>query len=158
MRNIAMTRKIDSLGRFGMPKEILYMVDIAPGDSVEIFMDAEACTISLGKYIGQACKFCQSTEGLSTFKNSLICNECKSQMIATQKDKRNQQPKEVMAQLLLVLLEKYPAATQQEYSDMLRIPIAGLRQLRQTISQQQNAEKEIKSNPGINSSILKRRG
>jgi bifunctional DNA-binding transcriptional regulator/antitoxin component of YhaV-PrlF toxin-antitoxin module len=158
MTNIAMTRKIDSLGRFGLPKEILYMVDIRPGDSVEIFMDAEASTISLGKYIGQSCKFCQSTEVLSTFKKSLICNECKSQLIATQKDKRNPQPKEVMTQLLLVLLEKYPDATQQEYSDMLRIPIARLRNLCQTITQNKNNEKEIKSNPGINSTILKRRG
>ncbi|WP_200893515.1 AbrB/MazE/SpoVT family DNA-binding domain-containing protein [Paenibacillus terrae] len=136
MRKIAMTRKIDSLGRFGIPKEILYMSDIALGESVEIFLDAGTGTLSLGKYIGQACKFCQSTEGLSTFKNSLICSECKSQMIAlaTQKDKRKHQPKEVMAQLLLDLLEKYPDATQQQYADMLRIPIARLRQLQQTIS------------------------
>ncbi|WP_189338301.1 hypothetical protein [Paenibacillus sp. IHB B 3084] len=112
------------------------MSDIALGESVEIFLDAETGTLSLGKYIGQACKFCQSTEGLSTFKNSLICSECKSQMIAlaTQKDKPKHQPKEVMAQLLLDLLEKYPDATQQQYADMLRIPIARLRQLQQTIS------------------------
>lgn len=133
MKNIAMTRKIDSIGRFGLPKEILYMADIALGDSLEFFMDAEAGTISLGKFIGQTCKFCQSSEELSLFKKSLICNQCKRQMVA-KKDKRFQQPKEVMAQLLLDLLEKYPNATQQDYADMLRIPIARLKQIQQTIS------------------------
>ncbi|ALP36654.1 hypothetical protein ASL14_11295 [Paenibacillus sp. IHB B 3084] len=152
MKYIAMTRILDHLGRFTLPKEILYTCDFEPLDSVEFFIDTEKGTIILKKYIGQSCKFCQSTEGLSAFKDSLICNKCinmiknafKSKakkpltpkpVKDTETDRRALQPKEVMAQLLLNLLEKHPNATQQEYADMLRISQARVSQLKQIIEE-----------------------
>jgi AbrB family transcriptional regulator, transcriptional pleiotropic regulator of transition state genes len=71
-----MTRNLDIFGRFVIPKGILRMYDISPNDSVEFFIDAESRTITLRKYTGRSCTFCNSTEELSHFKGSLICKSC----------------------------------------------------------------------------------
>jgi transcriptional pleiotropic regulator of transition state genes len=70
VKHIAMTRILDPLGRFTIPKEILYTCDFEPLDSIEFFIDTEKGTIILKRYIGQSCKFCQSTEGLIAYKDS----------------------------------------------------------------------------------------
>ncbi|MMZ48187.1 hypothetical protein D1872_98510 [compost metagenome] len=93
-----MTRNIDSLGRLVIPKGVLITCDIFLNDSVEIFVDKEKSTISLKKYIGDSCKFCQSTEELSYFKGSLICKSCTCMLKIPSTNKQVLQPKEIMAQ------------------------------------------------------------
>ncbi|TKH43880.1 peptidase A2 [Paenibacillus terrae] len=72
-----MTRNLEAFGRLVIPKEILITCDICANDAIEFFTDEEKGILSLKKYIGQSCKFCQSTEGLSYFKSSLICTSCR---------------------------------------------------------------------------------
>lgn len=89
-----MTRNLDIFGRLVIPKGILSMYVISPNDSVEFFIDAESNAISLKKYIGQSCKFCDSTEGLNHFKGSLTCKSCTS-MLKIPLMKQGLQPKEM---------------------------------------------------------------
>ncbi|MBE0334938.1 peptidase A2 [Paenibacillus sp. 23TSA30-6] len=77
MMAVKMTRNLETFGRLVIPKAILITCDISSNDAVEFFADEKSGTISLKKYIGQSCKFCQSTEGLSYFKGSLICTSCR---------------------------------------------------------------------------------
>ncbi|WP_180361656.1 regulator [Paenibacillus polymyxa] len=131
-----MTRDLDTYGRIVIPKGVLITCDIFSNDSVEIFVDEESSTISLKKYIGQSCKFCQSTEELSYFKGSLICKSCICMLKPPSTNKQVSQPKEIMAQMLLDLHKKHPAATQQEYADMLGISKSRVRQLIQKMFSQ----------------------
>ncbi|OMF23821.1 hypothetical protein BK134_26440 [Paenibacillus peoriae] len=124
-----MTRNLDTLGRLVIPKGVLITCDIFSNDSVKFLVDEETSTISLKKYIGQSCKFCQSTEELSYFKGSLICKSCTYMLKIPSTNKQVLQPKEIMVQMLLDLHEKYPTATQQEYADMLGISKSRVRQL-----------------------------
>lgn len=124
-----MTRNLVPLGRLVIPKGVLITCDIFSNDSVEIFVDEETSTISIKKYIGQSCKFCQSTEELSYFKGSLICKSCTCMLKTPSTNKQISQPGEIMAQMLLDLHEKHPTATQQEYADMLGISKSRVSQL-----------------------------
>ncbi|MNW48315.1 hypothetical protein D3C74_256780 [compost metagenome] len=135
-----MTRNLDTFGRLVIPKGVLITCDIFSKDSVEIFVDEETSTISLKKYIGQSCKFCQSTEELSYFKGSLICKSCTCMLKTPSTNKQVLQPKEMMAQMLLDLHEKHPTATQQEYADMLGISKSRVSQLIQKMFSQREID------------------
>ncbi|MMZ56867.1 hypothetical protein D1872_187740 [compost metagenome] len=135
-----MTRNLDTFGRLVIPKGVLVKCYIFSNDSVEIFVDEETSTISLKKYIGQSCKFCQSTEELSYFKGSLICKSCTCMLKTPSTNKQVLQPKEMMAQMLLDLHEKHPTATQQEYADMLGISKSRVSQLIQKMFSQREID------------------
>ncbi|MDY8049407.1 regulator [Paenibacillus polymyxa] len=135
-----MTRNLDTFGRLVIPKGVLITCDIFSKDSVEIFVDEETSTISLKKYIGQSCKFCQSTEELSYFKGSLICKSCTCMLKTPSTNKQVLQTKEIMAHMLLDLHEKHPTATQQEYADMLGISKSRVSQLIQKMFSQREID------------------
>lgn len=129
MSNVKMIRYSENSGRIVIPKEILMTCSISSNDAIEFFIDAQKETLSLQKYIGHSCKFCQSTEGLSFFKGTLICTNCRYMLKNRFMNKQALKPKEIMALLLLELHEKYPNASQQEYADMLGISKARVSQL-----------------------------
>ncbi|WP_013312595.1 AbrB/MazE/SpoVT family DNA-binding domain-containing protein [Paenibacillus polymyxa] len=67
-----MTRSLDSLGRIVIPIEMRMSMGIDACDPLEFYMDIETGFLSMGKYIGVACKLCNAVEDLTYFRNSLI--------------------------------------------------------------------------------------
>ena len=73
MKPTGIVRRIDSLGRLVLPKEIRDVLDINESP-IEILVDEDK--VILRKY-QPSCIFCQSFENLETFKGRLICEECR---------------------------------------------------------------------------------
>ncbi len=70
---IGIVRRIDSLDRIVIPKEICRVVGIVPRDSLEIFVEDDK--IILSKYEPH-CIFCQEVRDVISFKQKLICKNC----------------------------------------------------------------------------------
>lgn len=73
MKSLGMVRKIDELGRIVLPIEIRRMLDIKPGDGVEMFSDKDR--IILQKY-APSCLFCGEADDIVTYKDKRICSAC----------------------------------------------------------------------------------
>jgi AbrB family transcriptional regulator, transcriptional pleiotropic regulator of transition state genes len=73
MKNVGIVRKIDSLGRVVLPKELRDSKELPEGTPMEIYTDGE--TIVLKKY-QPACIFCGSAKNVKDFKGKKICNSC----------------------------------------------------------------------------------
>ncbi|MBC8570622.1 AbrB/MazE/SpoVT family DNA-binding domain-containing protein [Zongyangia hominis] len=65
--------KIDAVGRFVIPKEIRYKLDIQPGDPVSMVMQGEYVYV---KKVLPECVFCGETQNLTAFHGKLICEKC----------------------------------------------------------------------------------
>ncbi len=77
MKATGMVKQIDELGRIVIPKEIKKTMGIEPRDYLEIFVDGD--NIILHRY-NPGCIFCGSTNGISVYKNKLICENCKKEL------------------------------------------------------------------------------
>lgn len=77
MKSTGMTRQIDELGRFVLPKEIRRSFDIKEKDTLEIFTDDNR--IILQKY-QPACCFCNSADDIVFFGGKRICRQCLEQL------------------------------------------------------------------------------
>jgi len=66
-------RRVDSLDRIVIPKEICKKLGIEPKDALEIFVDETK--IILSKY-EPACIFCQEVQGTIMYKKKLVCEKC----------------------------------------------------------------------------------
>ncbi len=74
MKASGIVRKLDSIGRIVIPKEIRNVLGINDGDFMEIIkVDNE---VVVRRYI-KGCIFCGSDKGGFNFKDILICNECR---------------------------------------------------------------------------------
>ncbi len=73
LRSTGIVRKVDELGRIVLPIELRKNMDIAPKDSIEIFVEEDR--IILKKYM-PCCIFCGNAEDVSYFKNKLVCAQC----------------------------------------------------------------------------------
>jgi len=73
MKSAGIIRKVDDLGRIGLPIELRRTLDIAERDELEIFMEDDR--IVLKKY-EPACVFCSSEEGLVSYRGKNLCQEC----------------------------------------------------------------------------------
>ena len=73
MKSTGVTRQIDELGRFVLPKEIRRSLDINTKDSLEIFLDNDR--IILQKY-QPACTFCEEAADVVLFEGKRICRGC----------------------------------------------------------------------------------
>ena len=72
-KKTGIVRKIDTLGRIVIPKEIRSVLDINELDDIEItVVDG---TISLKKYV-PCCIFCGSDNYVTSFRDKLVCNSC----------------------------------------------------------------------------------
>lgn len=67
-------RKVDELGRIVLPIELRRTLDIAEGNSLEIFVDSEG-EIILKKY-QSGCVFCNNLEHLWKSKGKWVCQKC----------------------------------------------------------------------------------
>ena len=66
-------RRVDSLDRIVIPKEICKKLGIEPRDALEIFVDETK--IILSKY-EPSCIFCKEVQGTVMYKKKLICEKC----------------------------------------------------------------------------------
>jgi transcriptional pleiotropic regulator of transition state genes len=75
MKSTGIVRKVDTLGRVVLPKELRDVLNINHDDALEIFMDDD--TIYLKKY-EPGCVFCGSLDDAVNFKGKNVCKECKN--------------------------------------------------------------------------------
>lgn len=73
MKSIGIIRKVDALGRIVLPKELRDSLDIAIGDSLEIYMCED--NIVLHKYV-RGCVFCGNIDNIVLFREKEICRKC----------------------------------------------------------------------------------
>lgn len=79
MKATGIVRKIDSLGRIVIPKELRRVFDIKDDDDVlEIFVEGN--TIVLKKY-EPACIFCNEVTDVINYNGRNICRECAKKII-----------------------------------------------------------------------------
>lgn len=74
MKATGIVRRIDDLGRVVIPKETRRALDMAAGDSVEIFVSDKG--IVLRKYV-PGCVLCDSVKDLHVLEGKKICLECR---------------------------------------------------------------------------------
>ena len=74
MKPTGMVRRLDSLRRIVIPKELRMTIGLAERDLVEIYV-GDQNTIVLKKY-ETSCVICNSTDGLTSFKGKLLCARC----------------------------------------------------------------------------------
>lgn len=77
MKSLGMVRKIDELGRIVLPIEIRKMMDLSPGNGVEIFSDKDR--IILQKY-APSCIFCGEADNIVIYKEKRVCKACLEEM------------------------------------------------------------------------------
>ena len=77
MKSTGIVRKVDELGRIVLPIELRHTLDIAPKDSLEIYVDGT--TIVLRKY-QPACIFCDDARDVVTFHGKNVCTNCIKQL------------------------------------------------------------------------------
>ena len=70
-----MTRKVDELGRMVLPSELRKRFRIHEGDHLAIHVEEGRIVLSK---VETGCVFCDSTDGLVTFRDKFICQGCKS--------------------------------------------------------------------------------
>ncbi|MBX6351988.1 MAG: AbrB/MazE/SpoVT family DNA-binding domain-containing protein [Thermoflavifilum sp.] len=73
MVEVGITRRLDQLGRIVLPMELRRVLDIHPGDSMEVFTTEDA--IVLRKY-WRGCVFCGNMDGLIMHRGRQVCPEC----------------------------------------------------------------------------------
>ncbi len=73
MTRTGIVRKIDSLGRIVIPKEMRAILGIKDFDDIEI--SATESAIIMRKYVPH-CIFCGSEEYVTRYKDKLICESC----------------------------------------------------------------------------------
>ncbi|MCK9222385.1 MAG: AbrB/MazE/SpoVT family DNA-binding domain-containing protein [Limnochordia bacterium] len=78
MKPTGIVRRLDSLGRIVIPKELRTTIGLSERDPVEIYVGHQN-TIVLKKY-ETSCVICGNTEGLITFQDKLLCGTCLEQL------------------------------------------------------------------------------
>jgi transcriptional pleiotropic regulator of transition state genes len=66
-------RRIDHLGRIVVPVELRRQLGINPGDELEIAVRDDSITLTKNHL---TCVFCGSQEGLESYRDRMICQEC----------------------------------------------------------------------------------
>ena len=77
MKATGIVRNVDELGRFVLPKELRNVLQIKPGDPLEVYVEEDM--VILKKY-QPTCVFCGSGEDLVDFSNKKVCRTCISAM------------------------------------------------------------------------------
>ena len=77
MKSTGITRAIDELGRFVVPKELRRSFDLNEKDQLEIYTEGDR--IILQKYV-PGCIFCGEIENVVLFAHKRVCPACLSQL------------------------------------------------------------------------------
>lgn len=73
MKSTGIFRRIDSLGRFVLPKELRKSLDINQNDYLQIFLDGDAIILRKSQL---SCVMCGAHEDLVEFHEKKICRSC----------------------------------------------------------------------------------
>ncbi len=82
MKATGIVRRIDSLGRVVLPRELRRSMGIDEKDALEIFVDGNY--IILKKY-ELSCVFCGSTSDINPFKEKMVCKDCSTAVYSKSK-------------------------------------------------------------------------
>ena len=77
MRSTGIFRRIDSLGRFVLPKELRKSLDIQQNDYLQIFLDGDAIILKKSQL---SCSLCGATDNLKDFRDKKVCRECLAEL------------------------------------------------------------------------------
>lgn len=77
MKNTGIFRRIDSLGRFVLPKELRKHLDINQNDYLQIFTEGDAIILKKSQL---SCILCGSSEELVDHLEKKICRKCISEL------------------------------------------------------------------------------
>lgn len=149
MKNTGMTRSLDSLGRIVIPKEMRTSMGIEVGDPIEFYLDTESDFMTIRKYRGISCDLCYSTQDLTYFRNSFLCEKCILNLKGnvgvspvsvpvfkepTHKEKgAKRSSSKKLAEQLRRLMREYPTAKQGEYAERLGVSQGRISQLKKLI-------------------------
>lgn len=78
MKSTGISKYIDKLGRFKIPKELRTLLNIEPDDSLCISLQGQK-KIHLDK-IEDSCIFCHSSKNIHIFKGKVVCESCLKQI------------------------------------------------------------------------------
>jgi len=73
MKSVGIVRKVDSMGRMVVPKEVRNILGWDEGRPIEIFVDGESVVL---KAYWPGCIFCNNLTDLTEFKGRLVCKTC----------------------------------------------------------------------------------
>ncbi|MBE6851464.1 MAG: AbrB/MazE/SpoVT family DNA-binding domain-containing protein [Ruminococcus sp.] len=73
MQSTGIFRRIDSLGRFVLPKEIRKNLDINQNDYLQIFTDGDSIILKKSQL---CCILCGNTEDLTDHHDKKVCQRC----------------------------------------------------------------------------------
>jgi AbrB family transcriptional regulator, transcriptional pleiotropic regulator of transition state genes len=73
MLETGISRRIDELGRFVIPKELRNTLGIDNKDPLELFIHGDQ--IVLRKY-QRGCIFCNQMDSINQFRGHIICDDC----------------------------------------------------------------------------------
>lgn len=79
MKATGITRRIDSLGRLGIPKEIRDTFGWEEKTQLEIFTDAGDVVVV--KRYQPGCQFCGEVDDTKEFHGKLICSKCQTALV-----------------------------------------------------------------------------
>lgn len=80
MKEAAIVRRTDRLGRIVLPMELRKMMGIRENSSLEFFVEDD--TIILKRY-EQACAFCGSTGHLREYRGLKVCRACARELASS---------------------------------------------------------------------------
>ena len=73
MRSTGIFRRIDSLGRFVLPKELRKSLDINQNDYLQIFLEGDSIILRKSQV---RCIICGETENLAEYRDKKVCRKC----------------------------------------------------------------------------------
>lgn len=73
MKSTGIFRRIDSLGRFVLPKELRKSLDINQNDYLQIFLEGDTILLKKSQL---SCVLCGNTDDLSDYRDKKICRSC----------------------------------------------------------------------------------
>lgn len=73
MNSTGIFRRIDSLGRFVLPKEMRKHLDISHDDFLQIFIEGDTIILKKSQ---MHCALCGSEDNLADYRDKKICRGC----------------------------------------------------------------------------------
>ena len=77
MRSTGIFRRIDSLGRFVLPKELRKNLNINQNDYLQIFTEGDTIILKKSQL---SCALCGGTEDLTDHLDKKVCQHCIAQL------------------------------------------------------------------------------
>ena len=77
MKSTGIFRRIDTLGRFVLPKELRKSLDINQNDYLQIFLEGDTIILKKSQL---SCTLCGSSDDLVDYRDKKICRNCLNEL------------------------------------------------------------------------------